>query len=184
LTRSRFDGRCKASIAGGSATGDGEGAIGIGHDPKGTGLHRERRSSQVTPGRVATESLEYAAHVAWPLTLCAHRVQPHANECEGNARPADRQDVRSRGQVSRQDLRACLRRGDDLLDVGRDAQLLEVRGDLLRRAACIVGDEGEGHPRAPCRRKGIGGAWHGVISDVDHSVEVKQGDIVHRGERR
>ncbi len=56
--------------------------------------------------------------------------------------------------------------------------MAELVGNRLRGARRVVGHECQPHPGLPRSGQRVSGAGHRRCADVDHTVEVKQGDVI------
>ena len=183
-SRSRLYRAGKASVARRATTGDREGHVGVGEDPRRTSLHGQRGSREVGPRHVAPEALQDGSRISCVRVIGSQGVEARASEGEGHAGSADGEHGCHGGKSLSEEVGSRLRGGDDLLGRRGDAERCQVRGDLLGRPPGVVGDEGEPHAGRPRAHERVGSTRHRVLSHVDDAVEIEERDIVHRRQRR
>ena len=75
------------------------------------------------------------------VVIAAHRPQADGRDLGGQRLGADDQYPRSGLQLVGQDVGGALRAGDDIVSGRREADIVQMAGDLVRAARRIIGDE-------------------------------------------
>jgi hypothetical protein len=167
-------------VAGRDPTPAGDGEVAVGRDEQRAGRDREAALGQhrvVDAGRVALDDGERL------VGRRADRAQAALPQRHPQTAAPDDQDRRTRGKTLGQQPGRGLGGGHHVFGRGRDAEAGQQRGDGGRGAEGVVGHVRQPHARRVGLAQRLRRAGDGGAADVDHPVQVEQGDVVNDVER-
>lgn len=158
----------------------GHGGVGIRRDEQGAGLDGERALREKCVADVGRVSLNDRGR-----GVRGHGDRPEAAlpQRDPETGSPDHEDGRARRQPVRDQAGGGLRGGHDVPRTGCDAEPGQLSRDGGRGAVGVVRDEGEPHARRRRFAQRLRRAGNRGAPEVDHPVEIKEGDIVCLAQR-
>ena len=129
--------RHQGAVAGQQAPLGGQGRVDVGRDPQRAGTDGQGCLGQIRPADCRGQALHDGNG---SVVVAAHRAQPDRSDLVGERLGAHDQHRCIRRQQAGQQAGRGLGAGDDVVAAGGEAEIAQVRGDLVGAAGGVVGD--------------------------------------------